>query len=156
MEMSVKERIASYEQQEERLRFEAFDNNTAWTIGSLIVEKAMKEGMVIATSIRIAGFEVFKFGLVGSNAEHDYWMTKKVNTVNQLKISSFHAAAILEEQQKTMEEYYGFDPEKYVCCGGGFPILLKNGELVGTIAVSGLPDNEDHQLMVDVLTDFLK
>ena len=37
----------------------------------------------------------------------------------------------------------------------GFPINEK-GEIVGTICVSGLKHNEDHQLIVDTLMTLLK
>jgi glc operon protein GlcG len=48
--------------------------------------------------------------------------------------------------------YYG-DP-KYVGWGGGLPVL-KNGEVVGAVAVSGLSSNEDIELAtlgVDLIT----
>lgn len=156
MEVLVDERIERYVREEQELRFEVFDNHTAWEIGCAIVEKAMKEDLVIATSIRIGDFEVFKYGVLGTNAENDNWMSRKVNTVNHLQISSIHAAAILEKENQTMETYYNFNRENYVCCGGGFPVKLKSGELIGTIAVSGLPDYEDHQVIVDVLAGFVK
>ncbi len=154
--MLVSEKIERYEREEQALRFEAFDNHTAWEVGNAIVDKAMKENLVIATSIRIGDFEVFKYGILGTNPENDDWMRRKVNTVNRLQISSIHAAAILEKENQTMETYYNFNAEDYVCCGGGFPVKLNNGELIGTIAVSGLPDYEDHQVIVDILTGFIK
>lgn len=156
MERLVSEKLERYEREEDELRFETFDNYTAWKVGNAIVEKAIKEELVIATSIRIGDFEVFKYGILGTNTENDGWMRRKVNTVNHLQISSIHAAAILEKENQTMEDYYSFNAEDYVCCGGGFPVKLKSGELIGTIAVSGLPDYEDHQVIVDVLTGFVK
>ena len=40
-------------------------------------------------------------------------------------------------------------------CGGGFPIKLKSGEMVGVILASNLPHEKDHQFIVDGLTDYI-
>ena len=37
-----------------------------------------------------------------------------------------------------------------VICGGGFPLIIR-GELRGSILVSGLVHDEDHQVIVDCL-----
>ena len=41
------------------------------------------------------------------------------------------------------------------CCGGGFPLTVKNAGVIGTICVSGLPHLEDHKLIVDALEQYL-
>ena len=40
--------------------------------------------------------------------------------------------------------------ESLVICGGGFPLIIR-GELRGSILVSGLVHDEDHQVIVDCL-----
>ena len=40
--------------------------------------------------------------------------------------------------------------------GGAFPITIKNVGVVGTITISGLLDNEDHDLVVWGIEDYLK
>jgi uncharacterized protein (UPF0303 family) len=44
---------------------------------------------------------------------------------------------------------------EYACCGGGFPLTVKNAGVIGTICVSGLPHMEDHKLIVDSLKQYL-
>ena len=39
----------------------------------------------------------------------------------------------------------------YAAHGGAFPILLRGTGCIGTVAVSGLPQLEDHRLVVEVL-----
>jgi len=46
--------------------------------------------------------------------------------------------------------------ETYACCGGGFPLTVKNTGVIGTICVSGLPHTQDHQVIVDTLREYLK
>ena len=49
----------------------------------------------------------------------------------------------------------GMDIKEYAICGGGFPIKLKSGEMVGVILASNLPHEKDHQFIVDGLTDYI-
>jgi tRNA (guanine-N1)-methyltransferase len=43
----------------------------------------------------------------------------------------------------------------YVLAGGGFPIAVKGAGVIGVIAVSGLPERQDHGVVVDALCDHL-
>jgi uncharacterized protein (UPF0303 family) len=47
------------------------------------------------------------------------------------------------------------DPASYAAHGGAFPILIRGTGCVGTVAVSGLPQVEDHRFVVDQLEKFL-
>jgi len=49
-----------------------------------------------------------------------------------------------------------FDPREYAAHGGAFPVVVRGTGQVGTITVSGLPGPQDHQLVVDVLKDYLQ
>jgi uncharacterized protein (UPF0303 family) len=44
----------------------------------------------------------------------------------------------------------------YSTHGGSFPIFVAGAGCVGTITVSGLPQREDHGLVVSVLQDYLQ
>ena len=39
----------------------------------------------------------------------------------------------------------------YVLAGGGFPLTVKGAGVIGVIAVSGLPEREDHGIVVATL-----
>ena len=43
----------------------------------------------------------------------------------------------------------------FMASGGGVPLMLRGGTLIGTPAVSGLPDVEDHQMVVTALRELL-
>jgi len=54
-----------------------------------------------------------------------------------------------------LHEKAGLEVKDYAPHGGCFPILLADSGCVGTITVSGLPQREDHNLVIDVLQDYL-
>jgi uncharacterized protein (UPF0303 family) len=56
----------------------------------------------------------------------------------------------------TFEEAARLDPDQYAAHGGAFPVIVKGVGVVGTVAVSGLPQAEDHDLLVGVLREFLR
>jgi uncharacterized protein (UPF0303 family) len=50
---------------------------------------------------------------------------------------------------------YGLDPRHYAAHGGAFPILIRSVGPVGVVVVSGLPQVEDHRMVVAALRDHL-
>ena len=56
---------------------------------------------------------------------------------------------------QTMEEKYLVSSSDYAAHGGAFPLIIRNVGIVGTITVSGLPQQEDHELVVSTLKEFL-
>ncbi|WP_244506482.1 heme-binding protein [Pararhizobium polonicum] len=43
----------------------------------------------------------------------------------------------------------------FAASGGGFPLMLRGGTMIGTVGVSGLPDLEDHLLVTNALRELL-
>ena len=57
--------------------------------------------------------------------------------------------------QTTLQEKSGLELKDFAAHGGGFPILLERTGCIGTITVSGLPQREDHALVIGVLQEYL-
>jgi uncharacterized protein (UPF0303 family) len=55
----------------------------------------------------------------------------------------------------SLAEAYLIPDSDYASHGGCFPVLVKNTGMVGTITVSGLPQEEDHKLVVQAIRDYL-
>lgn len=142
-------------QQEALLRFESFDNQTAWELGNLMVAELRRRDLKVCVAIwSTTGYVLFQYAAAGTTLNNQNWMTRKYNSVCLLERSSLASRAISELTGEGVETC-GLDPRKYVFCGGGFPIRLKKGELVAVALVSGLPDVGDHGLIVDCLSKYL-
>ncbi len=59
----------------------------------------------------------------------------------------------LELQQKntTLAERFGLALTEFAAHGGSFPIAIVGSGVIGSVAVSGLPQREDHELVVEAL-----
>ena len=147
---------AEVAQQEKELRFDTFNSSVAWELGCFMVERVRKLGIDLAISIRkLNGNIVFQHVTDGTSMDNQLWMDRKFATVALLEKSSY-AAWIQSQISGKVVADHGVSDEDYVFCGGAFPIRLKTGELVGTVIVSNLPHEQDHQFVVDSLTEWLK
>jgi uncharacterized protein (UPF0303 family) len=61
----------------------------------------------------------------------------------------------LKSRGASIEEAFLIPESDYAPHGGCFPVILKNTGMVGTITVSGLPQEEDHKLVVQVIREYL-
>ncbi len=98
--------------------------------------------------------EVFRSMAPGTGAYNDLWMSKKKNTVKLMGKSTLRLWT--EMASRGVPRVMGINPPDIVFCGGGFPILLKDGTLVGVIAVSGPGDEYEHDLIVRALEELMK
>ena len=89
-------------------------------------------------------------GTTPANAD---WARRKHNTVELLQRSSYAVGRSLAREGKTLEQKMGLPQRDYATNGGSFPIRVDGVGCVGTVTVSGLPEREDHKLVVAVLAE---
>jgi uncharacterized protein (UPF0303 family) len=142
-------------QEERELQFANFSEITAWEIGSQLVEQAMKAGLPITIDITRGAHQLFHAGLAGTSVDNDEWVKRKVRLVYRFGHSSFYIGQLLKSKEKRIEEAYLISESEYAPHGGCFPIIVKDTGMVGTITVSGLPQEEDHKLVVQVIRNYL-
>ena len=142
--------------QENELQFRTFTNQDALAIGLALVDLAAKAGQAITIDIERHDQQLFHYAMAGTNLDNDYWVIRKKNVVKRFHISSMHAGYLLQKAGKTLAERYYLDPSQYAAHGGSFPLIIKEVGVVGAITVSGLPQEEDHALVVALLRDYLK
>ena len=142
-------------EQEQTIQFEEFGSETALAIGLRLVDAARNAGKAIMVDIRRDEVQLFQHAMHGTGADNADWIRRKNNVVRHSQHSSFYAGNYYRSSGTTFEEYWQLDPRDYAAHGGAFPLLLKGAGVVGTITVSGLPQADDHALVVSVLETFL-
>ena len=141
--------------EEKKYTFPEFARGDVWELGCSLVEATKAFRGPLAVTIWINGAEVFAYYPEGTGKFHDMWLTRKRNTVTTLGMASMTWKAKLEMTESSLEEE-GLDPAKYVACGGGFPIRINGGCVIGFIGCSGLADDEDHAAILQGLDKFFK
>jgi uncharacterized protein (UPF0303 family) len=141
--------------QEKRLQFKQFDSETAWAIGSALKAAAEKRKVSVAIDIQMHGMPLFAYAMAGITPDNWDWIRRKRNVVMRYQRSSYAIGLKYERAKTTLHAATGLELKDYAPHGGCFPILLTGTGCVGTIAVSGLPQREDHALVVEVLQEFL-
>ncbi|PSW06558.1 heme-degrading domain-containing protein [Photobacterium lipolyticum] len=141
--------------QEQRLQFGHFSHLRAWGLGYSIKTLAEKRGASVAIDITFNGQCLFFYAMPGTTIDNAEWIRRKRNVVHRYQCSSWYMGNACKAKEKTIEERSFVDPKEYAPYGGSFPLSIRNVGIVGAISVSGLPQAEDHQLIVDVLESFL-
>ncbi|HEV8644459.1 MAG TPA: heme-degrading domain-containing protein [Burkholderiales bacterium] len=142
-------------QQESELQFAEFTNDTAVALGLKLVEAARARSCSVTVDVCRNGQQLFHCALPGTSADNDDWIKRKNNVVNRYGHSSLYVGTQFRAKGTTFEESSRLDRGQYAAHGGAFPIIIRNVGVVGTVTVSGLPQVEDHELVVEVLREFL-
>lgn len=141
--------------EEETLRWISFDAATAWRLGVWLHDRAMRDGLSIAIEISVAGHIVFVSALPGATPDNAEWMRRKRNTVMRFHRSSLAMRLLCETKGMPLAQRYGLVEADYVASGGGVPILVDGTGCIGAVIVSGLPDVEDHRLVVEAMRSIM-
>jgi uncharacterized protein (UPF0303 family) len=118
-----------------------------------MARRAVSEGKGIAINIDACGQCLFHCALEGTSLHNDLWLAGKTRIVYHFRHSSFYVSKLIQSKERKIEDYY-LDPNLYRASGGAFPLVLQSGGLVGVVAVSGLPDHEDHAFVTDCLRTY--
>lgn len=148
--------LTEIKEQEKSLQFTEFTNETALQIGMKLIEKAKSENLGITIDITRSGQQLFHYAFQGTSPDNDAWIIRKNRVVNRFHTSSLYIGTKLKLDGKTIEEKYHISSQEYCPYGGAFPIIIKNVGVVGTISSSGIRQITEHNLIVEVLSEFLQ
>ncbi|MFH8784890.1 heme-degrading domain-containing protein [Streptomyces roseoverticillatus] len=154
-EAAVQDEVTAMEEAERRLTLDRFGNDDAWRLGSLLVGLARERDAAVTIGIRRGAQRLFHCALPGTSADNDAWIARKCRVVERYGESSFLVGARFRAKGRTFEESSRLDPDRYAAHGGAFPLRVRGTGVVGAVAVSGLPQAEDHALVVAGLERFL-
>jgi uncharacterized protein (UPF0303 family) len=141
--------------EEQELQFTKFNEETAWQIGSQLVEQARSKALPVTIDITRGQHQLFHASLHGTSADNDEWVKRKVRLVYRFGHSSFYMGQLLKSKGKRIEEAYLLSESDYAPHGGCFPVIVRDTGVIGTITVSGLPQEEDHKLVVQAIREYL-
>ncbi len=144
------------EELQKEITFPEFTRADAMKLAKIAMQKndMVKEqfGISFAVMIKLYGQVVFQCFPEGTGEFNQAWMEKKIRTVEMMHVSTMALWAGMESVgRKRVPETLPLSD--IVLCGGGYPIKLDNGEVVGVFAASGPGDQNDHYFAVECLEE---
>jgi uncharacterized protein (UPF0303 family) len=152
--MSTADDLAFIINQEKSLLFPSFDNDAAWRLGNRLRDLAVTRGHSLVIDIRRFGNpsqQLFYTALPGTTPDNARWVQRKSNVVARFHRSSYQLGRYLEQNKITFSERYSLPDADYATHGGSFPIHVSGTGIIGSATVSGLPQREDHNLVVEAI-----
>ncbi|KRM96017.1 hypothetical protein FC19_GL001083 [Liquorilactobacillus aquaticus DSM 21051] len=122
-----------------------------------VIKKVSKENyQKIVVEIYKGSRLVFLSAGDQTTAENNLWAKKKYNVVAQYEHSSLYEKTVYNADNKVFFESSGCSPTDYAIVGGGFPLNVSTVGFSGVLVISGLTDEEDHELAYAALTELKK
>ena len=139
--------------EEADLVLERFDYASAWDLGARIRAMGAERRLPIAVEVFHGTAPVFFALLPGATPDNSEWIRRKRAVALRFHHSSLYMRLLCESKGVRLSERYGLPETEFVASGGAVPIFVRYVGLVGVATVSGLPDTEDHQLVVTAIQD---
>jgi uncharacterized protein (UPF0303 family) len=127
----------------------------AVVIGEIAKSFGAARDLPIAVEVRLGDWIVYHASLPGSTIENQWWIDRKARVVLLKHHSTLYERVSAEERGVDWYEENNLLDETHAIHGGGLPLITEDQGFVGVLLISGLPQVEDHQLGVEVLTEYL-
>ena len=129
-------------------------NDSALTLGLMIVEEARKIGIDFSVRIITNGVTAFSHLMGKTGLENEWWMDKKLNTARETGVSTMR---LFCEIQSGMREAPAFldDLSSYAVDGGCVTLCDRTGHVFGYAIASGNDHQYDHEVVVRAIARFL-
>jgi uncharacterized protein (UPF0303 family) len=138
--------LATLEDEAERLILPAFDATTALRLGQWLVAEGQARALPILIDIRTAQMTLFRAVLPGAGPLNDRWARRKSNTAFLFGAASLLVQHRLRSAGRELA-HHGATADEFADSGGAVPLVTAQG-LQAVATVSGLPQVEDHRLVV--------
>lgn len=153
--MNVDEDLRRVAEQEAALQFETFDPAMAFTLGTTLRDLALARGLPIVIDVSLFSMPLFYSALEGTTPDNANWVRRKRNCVSRFFRSSYGLGLSLAKDGRSLQEKFGLSDADFAPHGGSFPITVRGAGCIGAVTVSGLPQRDDHALVVEVLASML-
>ncbi len=139
--------IAELEAEAATLVLDGFSETQALRLGRILVDLALAEGLPVVINIRTSDRTLFHAALPGSTPLNDLWALRKSNTALKFHLPSLLVGLRNRAKAKTLQDE-GLGAADHADHGGAVPIRVRGAGVVAVATVSGLPQVEDHRLVV--------
>ena len=133
----------------------SFDLASAWQLGRRIHDVAAERQLPIGVEVWFGTAPAFFSLLPGATPDNVDWVRRKSAVALRFAQSSLYMRLLCESKSVDFHARYRLPMEDFAASGGGVPIFVANVGVVGAAAVSGLPDVEDHALVISALRGLL-
>jgi uncharacterized protein (UPF0303 family) len=147
--------LAELLDQEKRLVFDRFDNETGIALGMKMLEIAKRMGVSPVVDVARGEQRLFYCALAGTSADNEFWVERKKAVVRRFGHSSYYMGQRARIAGRDFNQQSLLDPAQFGAHGGCFPILVERVGMVGTATISGLPQADDHRLVVTAIEELL-
>ena len=138
--------------QEARLVLPSCTDADALAIGRWILTTAEARGQAIVVEAWLGPRLVFRAARPGTNETNDQYIGGKRHVVERFGHASFYERQRHLAAGTTFEQATGLTFPEYAPHGGGFPLRVAGEDApVGVVLVSGLPQQDDHALIIEAL-----
>ncbi|HEX7360463.1 MAG TPA: heme-degrading domain-containing protein [Bryobacteraceae bacterium] len=149
--MSLSDDLAIIGKQEQRLKFLAFNEESAWRLGCRLRDMALARSAPLVVEVKRFGQPLFFCALAGSTPDNLDWARRKANVVARFHRSSYGMGLELQQKHTTLADRFGLALADFAAHGGAFPIAVAGSGVIGSVAISGLPQRADHEMVVEAL-----
>ncbi|KAI1258717.1 hypothetical protein F5Y18DRAFT_326559 [Xylariaceae sp. FL1019] len=144
--------------------FKSFLAEDAWDLGHLLYARLLPyavAGQPTLISIALANNSHVLFQAAvgtGTAPDNSLWVERKRNTVLRFGTSTWYQHCKYRGNEAQFRAKFGMSEEQasqYAIHGGGVPIFVEGVEgVVAVVVVSGLKQDQDHGVIVDVINDY--
>jgi uncharacterized protein (UPF0303 family) len=142
--------IATLEAEAARVVFPRFTEETALALGQTLVALGTERRHPIVIDIRTSDRTLFHAALPGAAPLNDKWAWRKSNTALMFQMASMLVGARNRAKEQTLARD-GLESTHYADNGGAVPVRVTGVGVVAVATVSGLPQAEDHALVVEAM-----
>ncbi len=134
-----------------KIELDNFDNRMAFEMGAKIIDLAKSRNQHIAVEIVRLNHTIFLYVDDNLPVDKHNWLRRKTNVAKQFEESSLSVKNDLKEGNMTLDKTFALDEKDFLAKGGAIPIFVKGAGMIAVITVSGLHDEEDHNIIIDAL-----
>lgn len=139
--------LAEVEAEFQALDLVGFAEEDALRLGEILVGLARAKALPVVIDIRTADRTLFHGALPGSAPLNDLWARRKSNTALMFQLPSL-LVGLRNRAKSEVLDRNGLSSADYADHGGAVPLRVRGVGVVAVATVSGLPQVEDHKLVV--------